>query len=88
MEKLPCINCLLLGRCKAQLFDEMGESIYGEHHKSVTINMLMNECPLLHDYTTVKTTVAGIECDKPIVDRIPLVVDYLVSGVIHDEKEI
>lgn len=85
MEKLPCINCLLLGRCRAQIFDEAGESIYGEYNKSVTINLLMSECVLLNDYITVKTTISGIEYDKPIVERIPLVVDYLISGVVHEE---
>ena len=80
---LPCINCLLLGRCKAQIFDTTGESVYGEYHKSVTINMLMNECSLLNDYVIIEGHPGET---KPIdTDKINGVVDYLVSGVIHED---
>jgi len=84
MEKLPCINCLLLGRCKAELFDQ-DDDMYGDHHKSVTLNKLMNECCLLSDYVTIHVVKKGIEYDTTDTDKIPLVVDYLISGIEHED---
>jgi len=86
IKTLPCINCLILGRCKAELFD-MNGSVYGEYHKSVTINKLMNECSLLHEYVSIHAKVQNLDHDIIDTDKIPLIVDYLVSGVIHDEPD-
>ena len=75
-DTLPCINCLILGRCRAHIFDDNPE-IYGQYHKSVTINKLMNECSLLKEYMVISD-------DKIDIDKIGGLVDYLVSGVEHD----
>ena len=82
---LPCINCLVLGRCRAELFDDTDGSMYGEYHKSVTINKLMNECSLLNEYVTIHIVKKGIEYDTTDPDKIPLIVDYLVSLVTHNK---
>jgi len=85
---LPCINCLILGRCKARVLNLTDDfrDIDLHYDMAMAIHKLINECCILKEYSMQCITTQGIEHHQLDVNKVNGIVDYLMNGIIQEEK--